>query len=183
MDYIPGDTLSEIWTSLSEDQKRDFARQLRAILEVMRTIKPPEEHIGSCGGGQVRDSRDYFPYTAPACRDEQEFNNYLLSGLVRHTPSALRTTFSRRLRTDHRTVFTHADLAPRNIIVRDGKIVGLVDWEDAGWYPEYWEYVKFFHRVGSGGLWDWLQYADDIFSETYEDELVDYIAISTWQNP
>lgn len=183
MDYIPEDTLSKVWTSLSEDQKRDIAKQLRDILGAMRSIKPPERHIGSCGGGQIRDNRDYFPYTAPACRNEQEFNDYLLSGLMRHTPPALRTAFSRRLRTNHRVVFTHADLAPRNIIMRDGKIVGLLDWEDAGWYPEYWEYIKFFHRVGSEGLWDWLRYADEIFSETYEDELLDYIALSTWQYP
>ncbi|SPO01160.1 uncharacterized protein DNG_03907 [Cephalotrichum gorgonifer] len=149
----------------------------------MRSIKPREEHIRSCGGSQVRDSRDYFPYTAPACRNELEFNDYLLTGLMYHTPPALRTAFSRRLRTGHRVVFTHADLAPRNIIVRDGKIVGLLDWEDAGWYPEYWEYVKFFHRVGSGSLWDWLRYADDIFSATDENELVHYIALPTWQDP
>lgn len=39
-------------------------------------------------------------------------------------------------------VFTHNNLAPRNILVRDGIVVGIVDWEFSGLYSQYWEYVK-----------------------------------------
>lgn len=117
------------------------------------------------GWGQILDTRVYDTYTAPSCKGENEFNDYLMTSLIPNTPPAIRRAFSRRLQTSHRVVFTHADLAPRNIIVRDGKIVGLLDWEDAGWYPEYWEYVKFFQRAGAD-LGDWWRYADDIFPET-----------------
>jgi thiamine kinase-like enzyme len=48
------------------------------------------------------------------------------------------------MRSDHSSRFTHADLSLRNIIIKDDKIQGTVDWEFSGWYPEYWEYVKFF---------------------------------------
>ena len=180
MDYVPGDTLSEIWPSLSEDQKMDMARQTRAILEHMRSIPPPEAHIGSCEGGGVLDMRNYTTHSAPACRDEKEFNDFLLSGLLDNTPPALGSAFSRRLRTNHRVVFTHGDLRPSNIMVRDGKIVALLDFEVAGWYPEYWEYVKCFQREGTD-VHDWWRFMDTMFPETYGDELVDYVAISTWQ--
>lgn len=40
------------------------------------------------------------------------------------------------------TVFTHHDLAPRNIIVEDGTgLPWLVDWDEAGYYPRYFEQV------------------------------------------
>lgn len=26
-------------------------------------------------------------------------------------------------------------------MIRDGRIVAIIDWESAGWYPEFWEYV------------------------------------------
>ncbi len=39
------------------------------------------------------------------------------------------------------TVFTHGDLSSLNILVRGDKIVGIIDWERAGWYPSYWEYT------------------------------------------
>ena len=182
MEYIAGDTLSQVWMSFSEGQKRDVARQLQGILGVMRSVKPPETYIGAYAAGQIRDSRVHDTYTAPSCRDEIEFNDYLIASLVPSTPPALRGAFLRRLGTCHRVVFTHGDLAPRNIIVRDGKIVGLLDWEDAGWYPECWEYVKFFQRTGTD-VRDWWRYADDIFPEAYADELVDYVALSKWQWP
>jgi aminoglycoside phosphotransferase (APT) family kinase protein len=39
-------------------------------------------------------------------------------------------------------VFTHGDLSSLNILVRRDDILGLVDWETAGWYPPYWEYTS-----------------------------------------
>ena len=44
--------------------------------------------------------------------------------------------------------FSHADLYPGNILVvkspqgSQTSISGIVDWEQAGWYPDYWEYCK-----------------------------------------
>jgi hypothetical protein len=40
--------------------------------------------------------------------------------------------------------FTHADLDRLNIIipsVNPGCVV-IVDWQQSGWYPDYWEYCK-----------------------------------------
>jgi len=46
-----------------------------------------------------------------------------------------------QLGNEYPIVFTHGDIASRNILVRDGRIVALLDWEFAGWCPDYWEYV------------------------------------------
>jgi hypothetical protein len=44
--------------------------------------------------------------------------------------------------------FTHGDLHRSNIIVdtacRPPRVVTIVDWEQSGWYPEYWEERKAF---------------------------------------
>lgn len=40
------------------------------------------------------------------------------------------------------SVFTHADLTPRNIVVDQGRITGIIDWEDSGLIPNYWEYAN-----------------------------------------
>jgi hypothetical protein len=63
----------------------------------------------------------------------------------------------------------------QKFMVHDNKLAGLLDWEFAGWYPEYWDYVKFFERFAPDQ--DWKNYAHDIFPQTYEDELIDYIAL------
>lgn len=43
---------------------------------------------------------------------------------------------------DHSIVFSHGDLRPQNILVKDEKVIGVIDWEFSGWYPEYWEFAK-----------------------------------------
>lgn len=62
-----------------------------------------------------------------------------------------------QLSTGYTIVFTHADITARNIIIRNGCIVALLDWEFAGWYPEYWKYA--FALRGMANLdWETLRY-------------------------
>lgn len=178
VEYVPGQTLDKLWPAMSSEQKRSTATQLGQILEQMRELEPPPSYIGSCDGTGVRDTRVRFTYHGPVCSDEGQFNDYLASTLFRQTPSVLRNSFRGQLRTDHRVVFTHGDLAPRNILIEDGKISSVVDWEEGGWYPEYWELVKFFERPAEG---DWKEYAEVIFAKLYPAELVTYTAMSKWR--
>ena len=73
------------------------------------------------------------------------------------------------MRGDHELVFSHGDLNLHNIIVKDGDIVALLDWECAGWCPEHWEYVKFC----AASLYDRErhQLGSVIFLTTYPDEV------------
>ena len=68
----------------------------------------------------------------------------------------------------HKPIFTHADLQRKNIVVKksdDGTNhfeVGVVDWEFAGWYPNYWEYFT----TSQAYFWDddWLYHVENVFS-------------------
>ncbi|KAK2606302.1 hypothetical protein QQS21_003350 [Conoideocrella luteorostrata] len=179
MGYVKGQSLDTLWADLSSQEKKHIAQQLRKIVDNMRAAKPPPQLIGAYGT-EIRDTRVYSTFHSPPCHNEEEFNNFLLSSLHSQTPPLVREAISRRLRTNHRIVLTHCDLAPRNILVEDGKITGLVDWEDSGWYPKYWEYVKFFQRSADQ---DGRRYGKEIFAYLYHGELVDYTAMSKWQNP
>ena len=42
-------------------------------------------------------------------------------------------------------VFTHNDLCPPNILISRGetpKVVAIIDWNQSGWLPWYWESCK-----------------------------------------
>ena len=45
---------------------------------------------------------------------------------------------------NHAITFTHGDLCQEHIMVNNGHVVAIVDWERAGWFPEYWEWVNAF---------------------------------------
>jgi len=67
----------------------------------------------------------------------------------------------------------------RNIIVQGDHVQALLDWEFAGWYPEYWEYVKFFNQPTD--CIDWKDHAEFIFDVQYPRELVTFQALAPWQ--
>jgi aminoglycoside phosphotransferase len=35
-------------------------------------------------------------------------------------------------------IFSHGDFVPENILVEEGRVTGIIDWESAGWYPYFW---------------------------------------------
>jgi len=167
MDYIEGERLDKVWNGLLDEQKLDLAGQLKRILCELRGLKG--QYIGSLYRGKAVDGRRFDVEGGPF-ETEVQFNQFLLSDTLSSTPTILRDIASRSLSTDHDIVFTHGDFAPRNIIVRDGQVVGILDWEYSGWYPEYWEFVKTFnaadHRVS------WYNYVGLIFPTCYEAEYI-----------
>ncbi|THU95930.1 hypothetical protein K435DRAFT_665366, partial [Dendrothele bispora CBS 962.96] len=53
--------------------------------------------------------------------------------------------------------YVHPDLRMYNIIVRDGHLPGIIDWEDSSWYPYSWQVDAMrWSRFGCNGLF--LQY-------------------------
>jgi thiamine kinase-like enzyme len=100
--------------------------------------------------------------------NETEFNEFLKDDLPLDEHAQMQIAKSHSVK--HDIVFTHADLNLRNILVDEmGKISGIVDWECAGWYPEYWEYTKMHFTVRSTTRWI-ADVVDQIFP-AYRDEL------------
>ena len=51
-------------------------------------------------------------------------------------------------------VLTHLDLHPGNIIVGDDGRVWLIDWEHAGFYPQWFEYASMVDEWDFLGRWE-----------------------------
>ncbi|KAF2473270.1 uncharacterized protein BDR25DRAFT_341390 [Lindgomyces ingoldianus] len=101
-------------------------------------------------------------------QDETAFNKCLTHDLPLNEDAWKQ--ISRPHSARHDIVFTHADLNLRNILVdRNGKISGIVDWECAGWFPEYWEYSKMHFTVRHTARWI-ADVVDQVFPG-YRDEL------------
>jgi thiamine kinase-like enzyme len=71
-----------------------------------------------------------------------------------------------------RPTLTHGDLHRGNILISSvgpTRIVGIVDWAPAGWYPDYWEFCK--ARYTSFFNEEWSTTWIPKFLESREDEL------------
>jgi aminoglycoside phosphotransferase (APT) family kinase protein len=146
MEFIDGQPLDEAWASCTAAQRSHIISQLRGFLAELRAATG--EFIGSVDRTVCNDqvfanrASAYGPYADEAafrvgiCQslracDADPTWTELVIGFVEAMP--LRGELP---------VMTHGDLVPRNILVKDGQVVGIVDWEMAGFYPPYWEYVK-----------------------------------------
>lgn len=71
---------------------------------------------------------------------------------------------------------THADLHRGNIIIsstKPARVLAIVDWEQAGWYPDYWEYCKALYTCKYES--EWRQDLVDRFLHPRTDEFFSFI--------
>ncbi|MCJ1252258.1 hypothetical protein MMC24_000062 [Lignoscripta atroalba] len=171
MEYVQGDTLQAIWSSniLSNEEKQAIVKQVANYIDQLRALEPPQKGVvASAEFGQCFDYRVGYNSFGPFISNE-EFHSFLrghipLEDCTQVYGEAVTRCHTRR----YRTYFSHGDLCPRNLIVRNCKIVAIIDWQFAGWYPEYWEYTK--AHFGLLNMPDWYVGFEHAVP-SYDDEL------------
>ncbi|KAF1730194.1 hypothetical protein CRV24_009650 [Beauveria bassiana] len=141
MEYVQGHTLSWALPELSAGDKARIFGQLRRHVEELRSLPPPSPGlVSSAFGNPAHDGRIGGRFFGPMSVDS--FQELARGRLVMEDVPLLGEEVRQVHTSRYETVFTHADLAARNIIVRGGDIAAIIDWAYAGWYPVYWEFTK-----------------------------------------
>lgn len=168
MEYIQGPTLEAIWASTETDKKDAIIHQIATYIDQLRLLEPPQKGVvGSASLGPGLDYRVGYRPFGPFSIDE--FHSFLRGQIPLEDSTEVYSEDVTKCHTrQYRTCFTHADICQRNIIVRDDGVVALVDWQFAGWYPEYWEYTK--AHYGLYDVPDWYAGFEDAV-QRYDDEL------------
>lgn len=137
--YIEGQTLQQAWPILTPSQRSEILAQLRDYIAQMRSLSGI--YIGR-HDGQSAVVPSIMTRLGGPFRTLSEFHDWLANPLRRQIAQSMYWhQITTQLGADYPIVFTHGDIAARNIMIRDGRIVAILDWEFAGWYPDYWEYV------------------------------------------
>ncbi|KAG6898930.1 hypothetical protein C0993_002602, partial [Termitomyces sp. T159_Od127] len=142
---IPGEMLETAWPEMTPESQARTAMELRAYIAEIRALQQeptPAGWIGSVGKkGVICPRIGMHGRPCGPWETEVEFNAFLLKPLDRCKPGDWQRTFRDTLaKYKHRIVFSHADLSPDNVMVdkETGKVTGIIDWQMAGWWPEYW---------------------------------------------
>ncbi|KAM5434563.1 hypothetical protein MferCBS31731_006665 [Microsporum ferrugineum] len=140
MDFIEGDTVQDCWEGLSQNQREDIISQVASMFLALQSAEVPQQPgpvacqlckakgcwFSDIGGGPFRD------ITAM----EAWFNRKLeICQSFKQAPDTV------PLFSFNKLVLTHQDIAPRNLILDPKGKVWLIDWGDAGIYPEGFEYA------------------------------------------
>ncbi|KAF1847163.1 phosphotransferase family protein [Cucurbitaria berberidis CBS 394.84] len=160
MQLVQGPTLEQRWMTMSFDEKQTISSDLRAMVSYLRSFRDNESEqcIGSiCHGSAPDRCLEGLPLLKPFPA-RVVFHDWLSWLWRRHVPDpqSLEDPWRDLLPDDGSIVLTHGDLRPANIIVTatsPAKVVAILDWEQAGWYPDYWEYCKAMFTASYNGEW------------------------------
>ncbi|MCJ1444186.1 MAG: hypothetical protein MMC23_004687 [Stictis urceolatum] len=138
---VPGTTMCEAWPFLSEDDRERIAKQTADYLAQLRNLQSPM--IESLGGKPVYDAflfpGDYENPSGPLGSDKALWNK--IASSIAHIPEKAQQYLKSRMPPAQPYTFSHRDLTDVNIMVDNGNLSGIIDWEAAGYYPVWWEYV------------------------------------------
>lgn len=131
MNYIKGTNLETLWMLglLKLEDQDVIVDDMAAILIELRALHTPnEETIASAQGGVILDYRIGSSLVGPF-QSHVSFHSFLRDGVSLENTARI---FGKEVAACHdknyRTCFSHVDLAPRNIIIRNDRIVGVMDW-------------------------------------------------------
>ncbi|KIW63488.1 hypothetical protein PV04_10320 [Phialophora macrospora] len=182
MEKIHGQTLQDAWDTFDDRKKQEIISHLKGYVKQIRNIQSP---AGYCSLGKrpllhpmfASPSDDYNgPFESEAklndalirkCRDSPALNKK-----AEYYERVIPKVF-----VGHPPILTHGDLQQKNIMIRTGSTVNIVllDWESAGWYPSYWEYVNTI--FASWFESDWFRWVDD-FLEPFPNEYAWYAMLA-----
>ncbi|CAG7990370.1 unnamed protein product [Penicillium salamii] len=163
MQRVPGVQLNSIWPSLVPSEKDDIVDKLRLIFDTMRKTECPwPDFFGGLDGGGVHhylfysqhgDEKFLGPFSGEPAFVAGLVGNYRASVDRNNHPdykARFYETYLAGVLQGHRPTLTHGDVQQKNIMVvenaspndqggRSFDIV-LVDWENSGWFPDFWEF-------------------------------------------
>ncbi|CEI41721.1 hypothetical protein FVEN_g3737 [Fusarium venenatum] len=182
MERVQGHSFVKGLSISSHAELENIFKQLRQMFQELKALPPPPgTGVHNFLGGSLRDSR--IPRSRPRIgpfKSIRDFHFWLLDGLhPEEHPNHVDDDDWKRIKDmviiqdglRQPPVFAHGDLNPFNIMVRDGRVAGIIDWEFAGWYHYYWEYTAAWYGNETRQAWqDLLTRFLDVYPEELEIE-------------
>jgi hypothetical protein len=152
MEKLPGVALVHALDDLDDDACGRIAQQLSGYIDEMKKLDSPDSFgmVGKYGayhGGvfiylhsyeQRKGDRPGNPCKATNMREFLDY--FALSAHIDLNDKEAAGKFTSAIDFNRPFSFSHGDLLPENIMYNPntGNLVGLVDWQFAGWYPYFW---------------------------------------------
>lgn len=166
MTAVPGERLKDVFHRMSYAERNRCAEDLAGVVHQLRSVpNDTGRYLASTTGGPITDHRATSTQCGPY-DTEDRFNRHLSQGIgsvLEQNIASMRAVCG-----SHRSVFTHSDFFMTNILIDRGRLSGVVDWECAGYFPEYWEFTKAMKGVmnnAEGERFFWTVFGDKYRSE------------------
>ena len=171
MSYVPSMSLGEVWSSLYSREKSSNRDQFNVILMDLRSIPYSEgTPFGGVGGKGCKDIRRTLRHSSTPIMALSKFEDFLCTSSIPGGRVFLKLLhqLSPYVGSAQNIVFTHGDLRPNHIVVDVSgnvcTITWILDWEYSGFYPEYYESIRWTKCLSPYDEDDWYLYFPDCVS-------------------
>ncbi|MER7028016.1 MULTISPECIES: phosphotransferase family protein [Streptomyces] len=137
-EYEEGDAADEVWEGLDRGRRLTLLHDLGDLVGRLHAVKGP--HYGDVAGGPTAPSLPEAVDAEVAALLPQA--DLTLIGDAEALRSAVRATVAGLDGTANVPVLTHGDLWLPNILVRDGRISCVLDFEHAAWADRFRDFGK-----------------------------------------
>ncbi|PPQ77914.1 hypothetical protein CVT26_005169 [Gymnopilus dilepis] len=173
MTRLPGVPVLHVARDLDEAAWCRLEADLSDWLRQLRSLAPPSDIVGSYL--QTSSLQQYIDVNRAIgpWLDIAAFHQYMITLCPEDQGNEAYQTFRRAARSrifvkDYRLCFTHGDLAIHNLLIENGRLSGMVDFENSGWFPEYWEYATALYCKLENR---WKTAIRNIFAGLYDEEI------------
>lgn len=167
---IDGITLKEAWPNLSETEKHDIAKQTCTFLAQLRNLTSNE--IESLDHRPLYDALlfggDRCTPHGPLKSDDKLWDEIVGNTGLSKLPDGVQKVLYKNMPPATPYTFTHGDLSQVNIMVKDGKLAGIIDWERSGYMPRWWEFAKTFITTEGQDDAEWKALLREYMEEHYD---------------
>ena len=172
---LPGTLLSEMLftnnptatttttTTIDEPTLLSIASELRTFLAELSKLDGDGKRLGlvgrdGCFDHGVLARYDMRAYRGGGCMEgittTERFVRWI-DEYPMHGPSRQqRDDWIKNFQFHLPTMFSHGDLQPENILIDGGHLSGIIDWENAGWYPYFWNDYMATLKWDPKGQWE-----------------------------
>ncbi|GJJ14379.1 hypothetical protein Clacol_008643 [Clathrus columnatus] len=175
MTRIPGQSLKEVWDKLSDSELHAINTDISNVLYHLWTLQQPASDagkvmMGATGHGLPNAINQFHSELGPCSSildlyynfstHPREGNSWTPEDYTKAYPEAVATVSADRV------VWVHTDLRPYNILVRNGRLSGIIDWENSGWLPCHWQLYVFRRPRGYPDrlrlFWERFEFPSDV---------------------
>ncbi|KAK2754038.1 hypothetical protein FQN54_007207 [Arachnomyces sp. PD_36] len=136
----PGTPLKAVWPTMTDDEKNKVAKQTADYMLQLRELQGPGIH--SLRGEPLGDT-DLFggKATGVSISSDDELWTEMEKLLINYLniPKQIRQKIREKMPPAAPYTFTNQGLFIHNVLVKDGNVVGISDWESGGYCPVWWE--------------------------------------------
>ncbi|RWA06982.1 hypothetical protein EKO27_g8121 [Xylaria grammica] len=147
MERIDGTPVASRWALRPKESQEKILIQLKDVAQQLRNVSPPDGiGVANIKGGPIYDGRlpgqsFWGPFSTTDDFHKKLRNDMEFDFDPSNAPDGVVEFVNFHKQSFPKSVLTHGDLSSFNILVKGDKVVGIIDWETAGWLPPYWEYV------------------------------------------